>query len=597
MSGLNGRNLGLGKSNFKFLQETNAFYVDKTQMIVDWWHNNDDVTLITRPRRFGKTLMMSTIEHFFSLQYAEDGEKLFGHYAVWQDETLRNLQGKFPVISLSFMGVEPDSFSDLIDEMRDIVAALYNQYQYLLDRKELNEREYAQIIRLQGKTSTRAELTSSIAFLSNCLYKCHGVGPIILIDEDDVVLQKAFSCGYWKSAVTFFRSLLGKALKGKGRFTRAILTGVTRISKESIFSDLNHLAISSVTTPLYSQAFGFTRSEVEQAMQSYGFSNFDDVKDWYDGYHFGNAMDIYNPWSILNYLRTGVTAPYWVNTSSNELVSDLVRLHANTLDRFSSLLQGNSIAADVMEDASFRDLEHNESAIWGILLSSGYLRSDAVLPAFNESDESSMYDDAVRTPMSSHAQRMQLSIPNGETRLLFSRIVEGWFSPDHTVAYIPFIEALLRNDLAGMNTHMQEMLQSMFSYFDTDVILNRKEKKTLPSAEATVPERFFHGFVLGLMVQLRKSYSIESNTESGLGRFDVALIPKAASIGDFSAYIFEFKIQSPEDASLHDTAKRALNQIQNKAYDTKMVQLGIPKDKIHRYGFGFHGKRVVITGD
>ena len=573
------RTVSIGRQDFEKIRVNNNFYVDKTNFIKEWWEAEDDVTLITRPRRFGKTLNMSMLEKFFSVEYADRGD-LFEGLSVWQEEKYRSLQGTYPVISLSFAKVKQTSYESARKMIGQIIANLYNQYDYLLDSDKLNEREKEFCRKISDDMEDHIAI-DSLSELSHYLMKHYGRKVIILLDEYDTPMQEAYVYGYWKELVTFTRGLFNSTFKTNPCLERAVMTGITRVSKESIFSDLNNLKVVTTTSPKYGDCFGFTEEEVFAALEEYGMSDRkQQVKDWYDGFTFGNITDIYNPWSIINYLDEKKVGAYWANTSANSLVDKLIR-EGSPEDKeiFEQLLQGEHIRMEIDEQIVYHQLSVKKNAVWSLLLASGHLKVVT-------------YKQYV-TDYGEWKEEYELALTNFEVRVMFRSMVRGWFDRVSS-NYNDFIKALLWNDVKAMNTYMNRVTMEMFSYFD----MGRN-----PSEEE--PERFYHGFVLGLMVELADKYVITSNRESGLGRYDVMLEPRTVPMArteevsghndaGLDAVIIEFKVQNEEERELSDTVQEALRQLEEKNYQANLVAKGIPKERIRKFGFAFCGKRVLI---
>lgn len=562
------RTVGIGHQDFETIRQRNYFYIDKTHFIREWWKNGDSVTLITRPRRFGKTLSMNMIETFFSIQY-KDREDLFEGLKIWEWEDFRKLQGTYPVIFISFADVKETSFSQARKKICSIIKDVYNRYAFLLDGDFLNENEKQDFHNISTDMEDY-EVSGSIRALSNRLSRYYGKKVIILLDEYDTPMQEAYVNGYWQKLVSFTRSLFNSTFKTNPYLERAIMTGITRVSKESIFSDLNNLEVVTTTSEKYGDCFGFTEEEVFAALDEYGLSDRkQEVKSWYDGFTFGDQADIYNPWSIVNYLDKRRFAPYWANSSSNSLVDKLVREGSKDLKTsFQCLLTGESITAELDEQIVYDQLDNDERAVWSLLLASGYLKVKNL--------------KTYMTDFGDWKQEYQLELTNFEVRLMFRDMVRKWFSSAISV-YNDFIKALLLGDIKAMNIYINRVAMATFSYFDTG---------KNPSAEE--PERFYHGFVLGLMVDLSDRYILTSNRESGFGRYDVMLEPR--NLED-DGIILEFKARDIDDETeLRDTVKAALDQIERKRYETALVEKGIPPERIHKYGFAFSGKKVLIGG-
>lgn len=559
------KTIGIGKQDFASLREHNCFYIDKTDFIKEWWNSQDDVTLITRPRRFGKTLNMSMVECFFSVKYAKRLD-LFEGLSIEKNADLRKLQGTYPVLFLSFAAVKTNTYVNARRQICSLIASLYDENMYLLNGDTLNEREKK---RFQAVTPEMNDADAVMALQNLCLFlsKYYGKKVIVLLDEYDTPLQESYAYGYWRELTAFTRSLFNATFKTNPYLERAIMTGITRVSKESIFSDLNNLEVITTTSEKYATSFGFTESEVFTALDEAGMSDqCDVVKKWYDGFVFGGKKDIYNPWSITNFLDKRKIDIYWANTSSNSLIVHLIQRGNSAIkEAMEDLLSGKELVTEIDEQIVFDQLDDNMTAIWSLLLSSGYLK-------INQAPK-----DAAASNQNYH-----LSLTNHEVDVMFRRMIDGWFKK-YTPNYNAFVKALLADDVRAMNHYINRIALETFSFFDTG---------KGPSASAE-PERFYHGFVLGLMVDLQDKYHITSNRESGFGRYDIMLEP--VEIGQSDAIILEFKVIDPEsEADLNETVKNALEQIRHKQYDAQLLARGFRADQIRAYGFAFQGKQVLI---
>ena len=559
--------VSIGIQGFSGLREQDCFFVDKTNFIKEWWENRDVVTLITRPRRFGKTLNMSMLECFFSNKYANRAD-LFEGLSIWQEETYRKLQGTYPVIFLSFAAVKAGNLEDAKAQIKQEIARLYRENRNLMKEDIFGEGErelyYRTTVKMDDVTAQ-----DSLRNLSEWMERYYGKKAIILLDEYDTPMQEAYMQGYWDEFTSFVRSLFNASFKTNPYLERAIMTGITRVSKESIFSDLNNLQVITTTSDLYADCFGFTETEVFQALDEFGMGDKkDEIKKWYDGFTFGEHRDIYNPWSITNYLDKRKIYPYWASTSSNGLVSRLIRTaSADVKEKMEDLLRGQTITVNFDEQIVYNQLDDNEDAIWSLLLAGGYLKVQNI-----------DYRGITLEPW------YTLDITNIETLSMFMTMFRGWFK-NKDANYNDFVKALLKGSLKEMNIYMNDVALATFSSFDTG-------KK--PS-EKSQPERFYHGFVLGLLVELRDRYQIRSNRESGYGRYDVMLTPVTEAD---DAIVIEFKVHEPdEEETLKDTVRIALDQIAEKNYDAELLSQGISAERIRHYGFAFEGKKVLIGQD
>jgi hypothetical protein len=490
------------------------------------------------------------------------------------------------VISLSFANVKGKDYQIVREQIYQILVELYEKNHFLLDTGLLTDTEI-QYFRSVDVFMSDATASNTIHRLCSFLSRYYGKKVLVLLDEYDTPMQEAYVNGYWDELVAFTRSLFNSTFKTNPYLERAIMTGITvpahceaildrrydmagsrseranslGVSKESIFSDLNNLEVITTTSDKYAMAFGFTEAEVFASMDECGYANKDEVKEWYDGFTFGTTTDIYNPWSILNFLDKGFVNVYWANTSGNALVSQLVRRgNPDIKMEFEELLNGGSLHKTLDEQIIYSQLYEDEEAIWSLLVASGYLKLENVV----------IYGDT----------ECDLRLTNKEVHIMFENMVRGWFRKKQ-YEYNGFLKALLKDDKKAMNAYMNKVAMETISYFDSGNHPSEIE-----------PERFYHGFVLGLMVDLRDRYVVTSNRESGFGRYDIMLMPRTDAD---DAIIIEFKVYDADDEqSLEDTVKDALRQIDEQRYEEALVAQGIPGEHIRKYGFAFAGKKVLI---
>ncbi len=563
--------VNIGIQRFDKLRQQGSFYIDKTDFIREWWETGSEVTLITRPRRFGKTLNMSMLECFFSRKYEgrEDlfeGLSIFGHDS--DKEKYRNLQGKFPVIFLTFANIKADKYSEMEHKITETIAGLYESNRYLLETDCLseNEKEYYKNIKI-GMPSDIAE--GAVHQMTCFMQRYYKENVIIILDEYDTPMQEAWLSGYWNKAVRFFSSFFNATFKTNPYLERGIITGITRIAKESIFTGMNNFKVVTTTSDKYATAFGFTEKEVFNALDDMELgSEKGNVKKWYDGFTFGSHTDIYNPWSICSFIENnGKYENYWADTSSNGLVNSLMQTGVPGIKQtMEALLQGKSFEAELDEKIVFDQLDGSVSAVWSLLLATGYLK---VLDL---------------KYVGEHKRKVYtLTLTNMEADSIFENMVKGWFGGSTETYYNEFINALLHDNVRKMNTFMNKVALNTFSSFDSG---------NKPS-EQTEPERFYHGFVLGMVVNMADMYIVRSNRESGYGRYDVMLEPVDKN---GKAFIFEFKVLDPDEdeETLEDTLAAAHRQIAEKKYETELVSRGFAPEKIRKYGFAFRGRECLI---
>ncbi|MCI8267818.1 MAG: AAA family ATPase [Lachnospiraceae bacterium] len=559
--------VSLGAQQFDRLRERGGLYVDKTAFIQEWWESGADVTLITRPRRFGKTLNMSMLECFFSNQYAGRGD-LFEGLEIWKDEKYRQLQGTYPVIFFSFAGVKAGNMKDMKAMVKIVIANLYGRYREILksDKFDENDRE---AFRAVNEKMEDVKAQTAINMLCLFLQKYYEKEVLVLLDEYDTPMQEAWIGGYWEEAAGFFRSFFDNTFKTNPCLYHGIITGITRISKESIFSDLNNLNVVTTTSEEYAVSFGFTEEEVFGILERVGLGEEkEQVKHWYDGFIFGSHTDIYNPWSITSFVKNnGKYSAYWVNTSSNGLLHSLVQTgKAEMKKTIETLIRGGSFQTMLDEQIVFNQLGSSETALWSLLLATGYLKVVAA-----------------ETVGERKKEVFTLTLTNLEVSILFENMVNSWFRDNSRIPYNDFIKAMLLDDVDSMNEFMNDIALASFSNFDVS--------KSASSKDA--PERFYLGFVLGLIVDLADRFTIKSNRESGFGRYDIMLKPHNQEKD--CAYIIEFKVHKPrKEKDLEQTLANARLQIEEKQYEAELTAEGIAPERIRKYGIVFRGKECLI---
>ena len=551
------KTVGLGLQDYEQIIELNNFYIDKTKFISEWWRRNDGVTLITRPRRFGKTLMLSTVEKFFSVRQGNN-EELFKGSNVSKDTEMMKECGKWPVLFVSFANVKSDTYKGALQQFNIIFSKLLSALEFMKGKFSSADLDFYNKICIDMDPGISS---SCLGYYCKWLSDYYGKKVIILIDEYDTPMQEAYVNGYWDEIVGFMRNMFNATLKTNPNLQKALLTGITRVSRESLFSDLNNLKIVTISSEQYADSFGFTEKEVFESLDAYGYgAEKEKVKAWYDGFKFGSTEGIYNPWSIISFLQTGKYEAYWANTSSNSLVSKLVKEGSVEIKKsFENLLQGGSIKTEIDEQLVFGEMDGNEKAVWSLLFASGYLKPISV-----EGEASkALYS---------------LKLTNHEVRDSFDLLVRRWFEKSDAY-YGYFVKALLEGNIDDMMDTLSEICEDMISSFD--------------GSGKSAPENFYHGLVIGLLVELRGRYEIKSNRESGLGRYDVMLRPKDKKD---NAVIIEFKSKrrSEKGKTLDELCDMALKQIEDKKYETELLSAGYDKEKIKKFAFAFEGKELLI---
>ena len=541
----------VGIEDFERIVREDYYYVDKTLLIEELLINRAPVTLFTRPRRFGKTLNMSMIKYFFDVKNKEENKKLFENLKISNSEYMSE-QGKYPVIFISLKDLKADTWKECLKRLKLFIFDLYVEFEYIREKiNEWDKRKFEKVLYEQED----ADYIMSLKFLADSLYKYYGEKAIILIDEYDAPIINAFDKGYYNEAINFFQTFYSSALKTNNSLKYGILTGITRIIKEGIFSGLNNLYVNTILSRDYSEYFGLLESEVVEMLDYFDMKyKIEEVREWYNGYIFGES-EVYNPWSIVNYVREKEIKAYWANVSGNTLLENMLN-HAgeSVYDDLKRFTDGESIEKYISDGTTIKSLLSNDDEIWQLLLYSGYLTKDEKQE--KESD-SNVYN---------------LKIPNKEIRKYFGNMFLNRFFGTEVKTNI-LMKALEGGDIKKFEKTLGEIMISMLSHFDLD-----KEM-----------EKIYQVFMIGLVGFLMGKYEIISNDESGYGRYDLAMIPIKSNE---KAYLMEFKI-SKTKKGMEEGAQKALKQIDEKKYDTKLKARGIKN--ILKIGIAFYGKEVKVV--
>ncbi len=543
------KNIPIGIDDFKELIENNYCYVDKTDLIEDILNRGSKVNLFPRPRRFGKTLTISMLDNYFNIKKKEENKKLFDGLKIENASSdVKEAQGKYPVISLNLKGVKDVSWEKEYFLLQEKLSNLYRENREVmevLDDKE--KKDYMDII---NQTAKEGLYVVSLRNLSKYLKRYYKQPVIILIDEYDAPIENGFINGFYDDVINFMRNFLGEALKTNDNLKFACLTGILRVSKESIFSGLNNIVIYSILDEQYSEYFGFLPKEVDMLLDEYGIENKEEVKKWYDGYNFGGT-EIYNPWSILNVLKRKVIQPYWVNTGGTALLENMLKNAGGDVKKdLEDLIEGKIIESALNENIVYSEISASRENILNFLLMCGYLTVE----------ETWLQIDTIMG---------KLKIPNMEVGVAFKTIVKRWFEENNArKEVVDFQRAILGNDKELAEIILNQLMLKSISYFDN-------------------VENFYHGFVLGLLVDMGEKYIVESNRESGYGRYDMKIEKRDGTLG----IILEFKTVQEED-KMEEMAQKALEQIEEKAYYNDMKERGITN--IFKYGIAFNNKKVVM---
>ena len=547
--------IGIGQSDFKALRIRKNYYIDKTMYIKDIIDNKSKVVLVTRPRRFGKTLNMSMLKYYFDCTKKDSKEIFEGLKIMEQDEKYTSKLGYYPCIYLTLKDVAEVNYENMILNLKTAISDMYLEHIYLLDSDKIYPFEKEQIKEILSYKEDEIVLRNSIKTLSKYLNRYYDKPVMLFLDEYDVPLQTAYVNGYYEKGISFFKTFYGTTFKDNPYLEKTVLTGVSRVAKESIFSGANNFKVYTVLDDEFSDDFGITEKEMDKIIQDFEVQDEKEkIKKWYDGYTVGNTEGIYNPWSILNYLTDRKLMPYWVNTSSNDLIKLILKNSVTVKEKIEQLLRDEEIEVPINLDTVIVGIEQNEENIWGLLLGTGYLKVTEVVDL-----ATGIY---------------KVKIPNYEIKFLFQTIIREWFN-DKVIGnnLNTILKDLITLNLDEFETKFKVLVTQMFSYMDV--------------GENTA-ENFYHAFVLGMLVGLKDSYYVKSNRESGYGRYDIMLEPKDKNGNSF---IMEFKVyKEDKEKDIEDTIENAKKQIEERKYEGDLQERGYTN--ITKMVFAFKGKEV-----
>ncbi len=545
----------VGIDDFQELIEGNYYYVDKSLFIKELLDSKAKVTLLPRPRRFGKTLNLSMLRYFFE-KTEKSNQHLFNGLAIEKHLDCMEHQGKYPVIFLTFKDAKTDTWALCYRSMQEVVINEFSRHDYMLESDALTAVQKKNFAAILDKTADETLYRRSLLILSGCLASYHKRPTIILVDEYDSPVHAGYLNGYYNEIINFMRSFMGAGLKGNAALQWGLLTGILRVSKESIFSDMNNLRVCTIMSDHFADKFGLTEKEVEQVLQAFDLkNNIAEVRTWYDGYQFGQSR-VYNPWSIFNFVDGGGTLqPYWINTSDNALIKDLLKRCTPAMkEELEVMVAGGIVTKPIQENIVMPDIGKSDNALWNFLLFCGYLT----------------FQDYRRE---GRAWVAELRVPNEEVLVVYETSFLKWFSDSSSIRdYTDMLEHLVEGQPVPFQKSFERFCRETLSYFDV---------------KGDEPERFYHALVLGMLASLSKTHEVRSNRESGYGRYDVMLIPKDRSK---FGIILEFK--SIDEGTLETAAKNALKQLEEQNYETELRALGITN--VLKVGIAFKGKESLV---
>ena len=548
------KKIGIGTSDFKKLRIKDYYYIDKTMYIKDILDNKSEIVLVTRPRRFGKTLNMSMLKYYFDCTKKDSKELFQGLKILEQEEKYTSKLGYYPVIYVTLKDAGLMNYNLMMMQLKTIMMEVYYEHRYVLEKEEMSEGERKIFNRMLSAEANDIDIMNSLKILSKILYQYYNKPVILLIDEYDVPLQNAYIQGYYEEAVSFYRTFYGATFKDNPYLEKTVITGVSRIAKESIFSGANNFKVFTVLDDEFSDDFGITEEEMEKIIQDFGIEeDREEIKKWYDGYRIGNTEGIYNPWSILNYLTDKKLMQYWVNTSSNDLIKLVLKNSSTIKEKMERLLKDEEIEVPINLETIIVGIENNEDNIWGLMLGTGYLKVTEVVN------------------LAEHIYKVKL--PNYEIKLLFQQIINDWFR-----------NKVMGNDLKSI---LKDLVTLNLDEFERKFRVLVKEMFSYMDVGENTAENFYHAFVLGMLVGLKDSYYVNSNRESGLGRYDIMLEPKDKNGNSF---IMEFKVLEDKEKNIEETIENAKKQIEEKGYEQNLKERGFTN--ITKMVYAFKGKEV-----
>ena len=550
--------IGIGISDFKVLRLRNNYFIDKSMYIKDIIDNQSGVVLITRPRRFGKTLNMSMLRYYFNIMEKNNKELFNGLKIMEQDKKYTSKLGFYPVIYLTLKDAGLMNYEYMIMQMKTIMMEMFYEHRYILESDKIADGEKNIFKRILNAEATDIDLINSLKILSKMLYVYYDKPVILLIDEYDVPIQAAYVEGYYEDAIKFLKTFYGTTFKDNPYLEKAILTGVSRIAKESLFSGMNNFKVYTIMDNEFADDFGITEDEMKKIIKDFNIQDEEkEIKKWYDGYKIGNVEGIYNPWSILNYLKNKELKPYWVNTSSNDLIKMTLEKSTTLKEQMERLLKDEAIEATIDLETIIVGIENKEENIWGLMLQTGYLK--------------------VEETVSLEERRYKVKLPNNEIKDLIRGIIREWFS-----------NKVLGNDLRSI---LQDLVSLNLKEFEKKFRVLVEEMFSYMDVGKNTAENFYHAFVLGMLVGLKDTYYVNSNRESGFGRYDIMLEPKDKNGNSF---IMEFKVmENMEEKTIEDTIENAKKQIEEKRYEEKLKERGFTN--ITKMVYAFNGKEVKMS--